>query len=113
MSEKTHAFPRSHHLGGKAAYSAVYSRGIKSARGPLLVYRLPNSLKHSRWGLSISRRFGSAPKRNRVKRLLRESIRHLHPAQGEHHDFIIVIRPHEIKTLADYQQLLGKICAGS
>lgn len=39
----------------------------------------PNGLKHPRFGLTVSRKVGNAVVRNRVKRRLREAVRH-HPA---------------------------------
>jgi ribonuclease P protein component len=82
------------------------------ARGPLAVYSIKNVLPHSRWGLSVSRRVGSAPKRNRIKRLVRESIRLLQHELPVGYDFLIVIRPHEPLALAGYQKLLKELCAG-
>lgn len=56
-------------------YAVVYSKG-KSRVNELLVMKvLPNELELSRYGLSVSRRVGNAVQRNRVKRLIRESIR--------------------------------------
>lgn len=58
-----------------------------------LVYVLRNSVSWCRLGLTVSRKVGNSPQRNRVKRLLREFFRrelqHLH--QGR--DFSIIARP--------------------
>jgi len=93
-------------LSGKLAFAAVYDAGISRSRGPLKIFALPNSLDHARLGLSISRRVGNAPTRNRIKRLLRESFRLLDPNQRGSYDFIIVVRPHPPLTLPEYQLLL-------
>ena len=41
----------------------------------LVLYWRPNTLGHARLGLSVSRKHGNAPRRNRIKRVLREVFR--------------------------------------
>ena len=103
------AFPRSHRLSGKLLFSAVYDAKVKFSRGPLLMFSLPNELGHLRMGISISRRVGIAPKRNRIKRLLRESFRLNHVALGRGYDLVIVVRPHAPMLLVEYQQVFTQL----
>jgi ribonuclease P protein component len=100
-------FPKSHRLKGKVTFAQTYQHGIPESRGPLKVFARPNDLPHSRLGLSISRRVGTAPRRNLIKRRLRESFRLLKHDISRGYDLIIVVRPHEPLLLADYQRLLG------
>jgi ribonuclease P protein component len=100
-------FPRSHRLSGKLLFAAVYDAKMKSSRGPLVMYSLPNELGHLRMGISISRKVGIAPKRNRIKRLLREAFRLNHFSVASGYDLVIVVRPHEPMPLGEYQQALG------
>jgi ribonuclease P protein component len=99
-------FPRSHRLSGKLSFSAVYDARVRESAGPLTVYGKPNDLPHSRIGLSIPRRVGTAPRRNRIKRLLREAFRLTQHERPTGYDLIIVVRPHEPLSLAEYQQIL-------
>jgi ribonuclease P protein component len=71
-----------------------------------MIYSKPNDLPQCRWGLSVSRRVGTAVRRNRVKRLLRESIRILQHDLPRGYDLVIVVRPHDPIILAEYQKLL-------
>jgi ribonuclease P protein component len=110
------AFPRSHRLSGKLLYAAVYDAKKKVTRGPLVMYSLSNDLGHHRLGISIGRRVGTAPRRNRIKRLLREAFRlHANPSPRGF-DLIVVVRPHAPLQLPEYQklyaQLLEKSVAG-
>ena len=88
------------------AFAAVYGAAAKQSRGALAIYLKPNELPHSRWGLSVSRRVGTAVMRNRVKRMLRESIRLLHEELPGGYDCVVVVRPHEPLALAEYQSLV-------
>jgi len=78
----------------------------KDTRGPLVCYSKPNVLAHPRLGLSIGRRVGTAPKRNRIKRLLRESFRLMQHDLPRGYDLVLVVRPHNTLILAEYQKLL-------
>jgi ribonuclease P protein component len=109
MPSASYRFLRTHRLSGQVAFAAVYAAAVKQSRGPLAIYSKQNDLPHCRWGLSVSRRVGNAVRRNRVKRLLRESIR-----LGQHdfpkgYDIVIVVRPHEPLILAEYQKLLSAL----
>ncbi len=62
-------------------------------RHPFLVLSVaPNDLSHNRYGFVTSKHLGNAVKRNRVRRLLREAIRHLHPRLRPGFDVVMVVR---------------------
>jgi ribonuclease P protein component len=103
------SFPRAMRLSGKLAFANVYEGGVSQTRGPLKVFGASNQLSHARLGLSVSRRVGTAPRRNRIKRLLRESFRLLPQSRSLGYDLIIVVRPHEPLTLPAYQKLLAEL----
>ncbi len=56
-------------------FERVYDGQQRAGDGALLVFALPNSLPHNRFGLSVSRKHGGAVRRGRLKRLLREAYR--------------------------------------
>jgi len=106
MPQHAYTFPKSHRLSGRLQFSAVFDAKVRESRGPLTMYALPNDIGHARLGISISRRVGTAPRRNRIKRLLRESFRLLQHDLPRGYDLVIVVRPHEPLILAEYQKLL-------
>ena len=95
-----------HRLSGKLRFAAVYDARARQSRGPLTVYGKQNDLRHSRIGLSVPRHVGTAPRRNRIKRLLRESFRLMQQELPKGMDWIIVVRKHEPLELAEYQTIL-------
>jgi len=56
-------------------YALVYNEGRSWVSGLVVMKALPNGLKRSRYGFSVSQRVGGAVTRNRVKRRLREILR--------------------------------------
>ena len=104
---KRQTFPKSLHLRTPREFAAVYDAKTRESRGPLLVYALPNGLAHPRIGLSTSRKVGTAVRRNRIRRLLREAFRLMQHDLPRGYDLVVVVRPHEPLMLADYQKLLS------
>jgi ribonuclease P protein component len=65
------------HLLKTVQFQAVYDRRRSVAEPDLgiVIYARENSLPFSRLGLSVSRKYGGAVQRNRIRRLLREAYR--------------------------------------
>ena len=106
MVPGSYTFPKSLHLRSPREFDAVYSNKTRESRGPLTAYALPNKLGHPRLGLSVSRKVGTAVRRNRIRRLLREAFRLIQHDFPRPYDLVLVIRPHEPLQLPDYQRLL-------
>ena len=104
---RRYTFRASHRLRLPGEFSAVYDAKVRESRGPLTVYALPNELGHPRLGMSVSRKVGTAVRRNRIRRLIRESFRLLQHDFPRGYDLVVVVRPHEPLMLADYQKLLS------
>ena len=86
-----------------ADFEALQRSGTRKAH-PLLVVRLaPNGLPRTRVGFSTGRRLGGAVVRNRVRRRLREIVRHLAPRIQPGWDVLIQARPGS--TQASYAEL--------
>lgn len=102
-----YTFTRAMRLSGDRQFASVFAAKMKKNAGPLSVHAKINGLNHPRLGLSVSRRVGGAVTRNRVKRLLREAFRLQQHDWSRGYDIVVVVRPHDLVTLADYQRLLS------
>jgi ribonuclease P protein component len=75
-----------------ADFERTYKEGRRLTSTSFAVFTLPNSLGHSRLGLTVTRKFGTAVKRNRYKRIVREIFRKNRGAFGDSRDYVVNIR---------------------
>ena len=73
-------------------FRRLYRKGKSCAGGYVVVYFIKNSKQYNRLGLTVSTSVGKATKRSRVKRLIRESYRHIEDRLPTGYDFVIVAR---------------------
>ena len=98
------------------AYRRVFQQGKKLLSPLFVLYILPTSQPHSRLGLAVSKRIGSAVVRNRVKRRLREVFRRHKDLLNPHCDVVVVARsaaataPASIYTEQFCRLLRGRQC---
>ena len=78
-----------------------------------MIYALPGRLDHSRLGLSVSRKTGSAVTRNRIKRRLRELVRRGLREKPLKYEIVIVARAAAADAeFAELEAIIAKTFAG-
>jgi len=100
-------FPRTRRLQHRLQFAAVYDARVSESRGPLRIFAIPNDAGYSRLGLSVGRAVGTAVRRNRIKRLIREAFRLMQHDVPRGYDLVVNVRPHEPMILAEYQRTLS------
>jgi ribonuclease P protein component len=93
-----------------AQFQQVYQQGISAADDRLIVYALGNELDYSRVGLSVGKKLGSAVKRNRYKRTLREAFRLTQHELPAGYDFVFIPRPGLEASTELYEKSLLQLC---
>ena len=84
-------------------FRAVYSQGASFADRYLVLYKLVNDEKLSRFGITVSGKVGKAVVRNKIKRRLKEIIRLCPKPLKEGYDIVILAR--KPASEADYASL--------
>ena len=86
-----------------------YRKGISTVSPLVVTYVLKNRYGHTRIGITASKKVGNAVKRNRARRVIRESVRQLGIDMTQSVDIIIVARSRTpyVKQQVVYSQLKG------
>ena len=74
-SGKTGPFSKEDRLLNIRHYRRVYVRGFHAASSRFGCYVMPSRAPRSRLGISVSKKFGKAHERNRIKRQIRAAFR--------------------------------------
>lgn len=102
-----HAFPKSARLLARREFLLLQQRGKRRHSPHFVVVSAPASGKRSRLGITVTRRFGKAVVRNRMKRVLREFFR-VHRAQITPAQNILII-PKGGAPVLDFTQVAEEL----
>lgn len=72
---KVHAFPKSARLLKRREFERVIRQGVRFSGKSVYIEILPQKEGPTRLGITVTKKFGDAPVRNKFKRLVREAFR--------------------------------------
>lgn len=94
-------FPKEEHILKSKDFRIAYRKGVSSRKGAIILYSSQNSLTHNRIGFSISSsNVKRATRRNRIRRLFRETYRLRKDSLKKGYDIVIVVKRDLDKTLS-------------
>ena len=76
----------------KSDFSSIYGRGKSVGDRFVVIFYRKNNLPYNRTGFLASKKVGNSVRRNRARRLMRESYRHIQDRISSGYDFIIIAR---------------------
>jgi ribonuclease P protein component len=98
MPEKRdESFSRKHRLSKSSDFKRIFAKGKRTATPLFVIYSLRNHLPYSRLGIQVRAKIGTAVRRNRIKRMVREVFRKVKNDALESLDLVFVAE----KTLRD------------
>ena len=110
-AERSFRFRPDEHLRRPADFQRVYDRRRSASDDWLIVYGCENGLPRLRLGLSVSRKFGNAVRRNRLRRLYREAFRLTRHAMPAGLDLVLIPRKKEVPSLAQLKDTVPRLVA--
>jgi len=76
----------------KSDFDSIYNRGKSVGDRYIVLFYRKNDLPYNRTGFLASKKVGNSVQRNRARRLMKESYRHLENCLPIGYDFIIIAR---------------------
>ena len=115
VTSASSAFPKSKHLLRHADFQRVYQSGRRQFTGNMTVFFLRRSASPAqdavlRFGFTVGRVMGGAVERNRIKRRMREAVRHSLPIQEAPVD--VVFHPRKSVLDMPFAQLKQEVARG-
>lgn len=91
-------------LSRREDFGKVYRHGKSSANRQFVLYVLRQpAIERFKLGISVSKKVGKAVERNRIRRLVKEIVRHHADRIAEHHELILIVRRPAAEM--DYHQM--------
>ena len=99
--------PLDYRLKKEKDFSLVFNKGKRAFSRDLTMVYFPS--KELKVGFAVSKKHGGSVKRNRIKRLLRESFRSFIPIFGQNFFFVFIPKVKTDYSLAEFKDCMDKM----
>lgn len=89
-------------------FQRVREEGRSWHHAAFVLSMMLNGLSHNRYGFVVSKRLGKAVVRNRLRRVMREAVRSLHPQLKAGYDVVLIARP-SILPYGELREALAEV----
>ena len=97
-----YSFPKELRLRKRKDFLHVYNVGKRFITDNFIIFIAKNNVNLPRIGITVTRKYGKAVKRNRLKRIIREFFRLNKPLFKNGYDFLLTAKKEcKIKTFAE------------
>ncbi len=101
---KKYGFSKNKRLTKNSEFKRVIEQKIRFSDGFLILFAAENSLEIPRLGVAVSKRFGNAVVRNRLKRLLREVFRQKQIEIPSGFDYVLMFSDKFLEKIDDQEK---------
>lgn len=108
-SEPRQTLPRAVRIRGKKDFDRIFTVRVRVSDARMTIYGSLNGGEFTRLGIAASRRLGSAVKRNRLKRRMREAFRRIRHELPRGLDLVVLPQPGLEPTVAEMQASLRRL----
>jgi ribonuclease P protein component len=110
VEDRVLGLPRDQRLRQTRDIQRVQRTGTRIRLQSVLILFTPSDQEQTRVALTVSRKVGNAVTRNRVKRWLREAIRHQSALIPARRDVVVIAHPQAVE--AGLESLKEQLCRG-
>ena len=106
-----YSFGKARRILVRREFDEVFSNGVK-IKGKYLLAFVQRSVGECRMGTVVSKKWGNAVRRNRIKRLMREAFRLSRPTWKTNMEFVLLPRyiPRDVKLNSIMTDLMAIAC---
>lgn len=92
-------------------FQRLRENGMAKRHPACVLSYLNNQLDNNRYGFIVSKRIGNAVRRNRLRRMMREILRTLHPTLKQGYDIVLIARDDIAgKPFHDIYRIIYELC---
>ena len=86
-------------------FKIVLKRGKAYGGKNIIIYIYPNNKPFNRMGIGVSKKYGKAVQRNKIKRLIRENYKNIEQNLNGNYNFLIMVKNDAEASKVDFYSI--------